>query len=215
MFYIATAIFNLALAVTTISDVVAEGFRHAARRRRIIAKRRKQRREERRALRATRKANEFIYHGGGKYAHDPMKHNDMLHVSMDKGFKDAMMGILMFWKKKRHHDDLDDDEEEEDNDDIWREVITTADEGTVGTPIAEEDKHLFMPRTMSVNPDDPDVRNEIVSQGRKDNIQRVRSFSYFNNRHKLIRGRILCLVVSWAIPSSLSWFSGSSVAASL
>lgn len=175
MFYIATAVFNLALAVTTISDVVGEGFRHAARRRRIIARKRKQRRQQRKELEATRRANEFVYHGGGKKTHDPMKHTEFLHMTTDKGFKDGLLDILMFWKTTKHHQEGDEEEEEEeDSDDIWRDILASADAGGEGTPVLEEDKHLFLPRTINGQQDDPDVQKEVDSESRSDNLQRVR-----------------------------------------
>ncbi|KAF8318708.1 hypothetical protein DL93DRAFT_2164886 [Clavulina sp. PMI_390] len=62
--YIATAIFNLALAVTTIRDVVTEAIRHAATRRRRRATRNRLRRERRLAMELQNPM--LIFHGGGR-----------------------------------------------------------------------------------------------------------------------------------------------------
>lgn len=157
IFFITVAIFNLALAITTIRDVVSESIRQAAKRRRRRAARNKLRREQ---TRANPRPHEFVYHGGGRRVNA----NDDLHAATPSaGMFTIAADALRFGRRRKMNDDSEDD-----NDSYLELDPYEADR------ILEEDQHLIMPRV--ADPDlDAEYRKEVEYHDRRDRILQVRA----------------------------------------
>ena len=156
IFFITVAIFNLALAITTIRDVVSESIRQAAKRRRRRAVRNKLRRER---MRANSRPHEFVYHGGGRRVNLA---NDDLHVAAPSAGMFAIVADTLRSRRRRRMND----DSEDDNDSYLELDPHEADR------IPEEDQHLVMPRV--ADPElDAEYHKEVEYHDRRDRILQV------------------------------------------
>lgn len=155
--FIATAILNLALAVTTIRDVVSEAIRQATKRRHRRAVRNKLRRER---MRANPRQPEFMYHGGGRRVVDHTKNE--LHTAAPSA---SILAIISDTLKFRGQRKMNDDDE---NDDDSSLEVDPHD----ADRIPDEDQHLFMPRV--ADPDsDAEYRKEVDYHDSRDRLLHV------------------------------------------